>query len=66
MKNSEVDSWIEQLNRCECLSEIEAKTLCENVREILINEDNVQNVLTPVTVRPHNYVPIYIFILTRI
>lgn len=51
MKLSELDRWIEQLKRCECLSEVEVKTLCEKAREILIEESNVQNVSSPITVR---------------
>lgn len=55
MKSTDVDGWIEQLKRCECLSEIEAKTLCDKVREILLNEDNVQTVLTPITVSERTF-----------
>lgn len=42
---------IEQLIRCEPISEEEVKRLCIKAREILIEEANVQIVDSPVTVR---------------
>ena len=42
---------IEQLLRCEPISEEEVKRLCIKAREILIEEANVQVVDSPVTVR---------------
>ncbi len=42
---------IEKLKRCELISELEVKTLCSKAREILVEESNVQQVDTPVTVR---------------
>jgi hypothetical protein len=42
---------IEQLQRCEPITEEEVKLLCEKAREILIEEGNVQHVDSPVTVR---------------
>lgn len=50
MSETELDSWIEQLERCEYLSEIEVKVLCERAREIMIEEDNVQSISAPVTI----------------
>lgn len=41
---------IEQLIRCEPISEEQVKTLCIKAREILIEEANVQVVDSPVTV----------------
>jgi hypothetical protein len=43
---------IEQLTRCEPISEEQVKRLCIKAREILIEESNVQIVDAPVTVRP--------------
>lgn len=50
MSEAELDSWIEQLERCQYLNEIEVKMLCERAREILIEEDNVQSISAPVTI----------------
>jgi hypothetical protein len=41
---------IEQLNRCEPISEEQVKRLCLKAREILIEEANVQHIDSPVTV----------------
>ena len=41
---------IEQLRRCEPISEQQVKDLCLKAREILIEEGNVQYVDSPVTV----------------
>lgn len=43
---------IEQLTRCEPISEEQVKRLCFKAREILIEEANVQPVNSPVTVSP--------------
>lgn len=50
MTISNPDKWIEQLMRCEPLSETDMKTLCERVRSILIEESNIQPVSSPVTI----------------
>ena len=42
---------IEQLNRCEPISEEDVKRLCIKAREVLIEEANVQAVDAPVTVQ---------------
>ena len=42
---------IEQLRRCEIISELDVKQLCLKAREILAEESNVQRIDTPVTVR---------------
>jgi len=47
---SSLDKQIECLRRCEYISEIEVKELCEKAKEILIEEANVQRVDSPVTV----------------
>ena len=46
----DIDQWIEQLKKCEYIKEGEVKTLCQRAKEILIEESNVQNVESPVTV----------------
>lgn len=45
-----LDSWIEKLRRVEHLEEHEMKQLCSMVKDILIEESNVQPVKSPVTV----------------
>ncbi|CAF2028654.1 hypothetical protein Bca4012_080413 [Brassica carinata] len=46
---SDLDRQIEQLKRCEPLSESEVKSLCLKAMEILVEESNVQRVDAPVT-----------------
>ena len=46
---SDLDKWIEQLKKCESLTEKEVKSLCEKAVEILVEESNVQRVDAPVT-----------------
>lgn len=50
MSESDLDSWIEQLRRCEYLNEMQVKVLCEKACDILVEEDNVQSVDPPVTI----------------
>ncbi|CAN6439271.1 unnamed protein product [Victoria cruziana] len=45
-----VDSQISQLMQCKPLSEPEVRTLCEKAKEILMEENNVQPVKSPVTI----------------
>lgn len=45
-----VDGWIEKVRGCNHLSEVELKQLCDMVKEILLEESNVQPVNSPVTV----------------
>ncbi|XP_059809304.1 serine/threonine-protein phosphatase 4 catalytic subunit B isoform X3 [Hypanus sabinus] len=47
---SDLDRQIEQLRRCELIKENEVKALCAKAREILVEESNVQQVDSPVTV----------------
>jgi len=47
---SDIDRQIEQLRRCEFISEAEVKALCQKAREILMEESNVQRVDAPVTI----------------
>ncbi|KAJ3077104.1 Serine/threonine-protein phosphatase PP-X isozyme 2 [Podochytrium sp. JEL0797] len=50
MSTSNLDSQIEQLKRCEPISEQQVRELCLKAREILIEESNVQKVDAPVTI----------------
>jgi len=54
----DVDQCIEKLLRCEIIDELAVKYVCEKVKEILIEESNVQPVRAPVTVvgDVHGYV----------
>lgn len=38
------------MKKCEYIKESEVKSLCQRAKEILIEESNVQNVESPVTV----------------
>ena len=48
--SKELDSWIEQLKECKPLQENHIKYLCEQAKDILSKESNVQEVKCPVTV----------------
>lgn len=48
--DTRLDRQIEQLKRCETITEAEVKQLCLQAREILVEEGNVQYVDSPVTV----------------
>ena len=45
-----IDKWLENLKGGKCLNERELKTLCDKVKEILIEESNVQPVCAPVII----------------
>eukprot|EP00741_Cyanophora_paradoxa_P011775 tig00020563_g11379.t1 len=47
---------IEQVRKCEYLSENDLKKLCEGVKELLLEESNVQPVSSPVTIPDTNYI----------
>jgi len=47
---TEIDAWIVKVNNCGHLEESELKLLCDRVKEILMEESNVQPVHSPVTV----------------
>ncbi|KAK9358412.1 hypothetical protein LIPSTDRAFT_5342 [Lipomyces starkeyi NRRL Y-11557] len=44
------DEWLEITKKCQYLPENEMKQLCEMVKELLMEESNIQPVSTPVTV----------------
>uniref|UniRef100_A0A7S3JV04 Serine/threonine-protein phosphatase n=1 Tax=Aureoumbra lagunensis TaxID=44058 RepID=A0A7S3JV04_9STRA len=46
----EIDQAIEKLRHCEVLAEEDVRILCENAKEILVDEGNVQRVTAPVTI----------------
>mmetsp|Transcript_10887 Transcript_10887/g.14174 ORF Transcript_10887/g.14174 Transcript_10887/m.14174 type:complete len:305 (+) Transcript_10887:206-1120(+) len=45
-----IDQWIETLKKGECIEEHDLKKLCNQVKELLVEESNVQPVSSPVTV----------------
>ncbi|KAF8335794.1 Metallo-dependent phosphatase-like protein [Cantharellus anzutake] len=50
VSTNDPDKWIAQLLECKHLSEPDMRSLCERVRNILMEESNIQPVSTPVTV----------------
>jgi serine/threonine-protein phosphatase 4 catalytic subunit len=46
----DLDRYIEQLKKCELILETHVKQICEKAKEILINEENVIYLNTPITV----------------
>jgi diadenosine tetraphosphatase ApaH/serine/threonine PP2A family protein phosphatase len=47
---SNPDEWIETLKKCKYLPEQDLKLLCDMVKELLLEESNVQPVAAPVTI----------------
>ena len=47
---SDVDAWIATLRKCEVIDENLVKKLCQMAVEILVEESNVQNISSPVTI----------------
>mmetsp|Transcript_5603 Transcript_5603/g.8723 ORF Transcript_5603/g.8723 Transcript_5603/m.8723 type:complete len:309 (+) Transcript_5603:33-959(+) len=50
VSEGDMDAWIEKVRKCQHLTERELKMLCDRVREILMEESNVQPVHSPVIV----------------
>ena len=50
MAYADLNAQIEQLKRCEYIKEAEVKALCNKVKEILMEESNVQIIESPVTI----------------
>ncbi len=48
---NDVDKQIDQLRKCDYISEAEVKGLCQRAMEILMEESNVQRVDPPVIVK---------------
>ncbi|EPE07684.1 serine threonine-protein phosphatase ppe1 [Ophiostoma piceae UAMH 11346] len=47
---SSLDEWLEEAKQCHYLPEAVMKQLCEMVKEVLMEESNIQPVSTPVTI----------------
>lgn len=45
-----LDEWLEEAKQCHYLPESVMKELCEMVKEVLMEESNIQPVVTPVTI----------------
>jgi serine/threonine-protein phosphatase 6 catalytic subunit len=45
-----LDSYIEQLKGAGCLPERDVRRVCEAIKEILVEESNIQPVSAPITV----------------
>jgi serine/threonine-protein phosphatase PP1-1 len=45
-----LDEWLEEAKQCHYLPEHVMKQLCEMVKEVLMEESNIQPVVTPVTI----------------
>ncbi|KNC86889.1 serine/threonine-protein phosphatase 4 catalytic subunit [Sphaeroforma arctica JP610] len=50
VSNGDLDRQIETLRNCELIREAEVKLICAKAREILVEESNVQQVSSPVTI----------------
>ena len=50
MSQNDIDNWLETVKEGTILPERELRILCEKVKEILIEESNVQPVKAPVTI----------------
>ena len=48
---SEIDKYTEKLLKCECITEKEVKILCEKAKELLVKEENVIFLDSPITDR---------------
>ena len=48
--SNNLDKQIEQLRKCQYITEIEVKLLCEKAKEIFIEESNVQKIVAPLTI----------------
>ncbi|KDN64037.1 putative calcineurin-like phosphoesterase [Colletotrichum sublineola] len=48
--NAGLDEWLEEAKQCHYLPERAMKELCELVKEVLMEESNIQPVCTPVTI----------------
>lgn len=46
----DVDKWLETVESGKCIEEKEFRKLCEKVKDLLIEEPNIQPVQTPVTI----------------
>lgn len=49
-RNQDLDRQIALLKSCECIKEAEVRDLCNLAREILLDESNIQNISSPITI----------------
>ena len=49
-RNSDLDRQIAVLKSCECIKESEVRDLCNMARDILLEESNIKNISSPITV----------------
>jgi serine/threonine-protein phosphatase 4 catalytic subunit len=47
---SNLDENIATLRRCECIKEAEVRELCNKARDIFLEESNIQEISSPITV----------------
>ena len=47
---SSLDENIETLRKCECIKEAEVRELCNKARDIFLEESNIQQIHSPITV----------------
>jgi len=47
---SSLDENIETLRRCECIKEADVRELCNKARDIFLEESNIQQIQSPITV----------------
>jgi hypothetical protein len=60
--NAELDKYIEKLKKCEYIQDDKAvKKLCEKAKELLMKEENIIYLYSPITVR--NIIIIYRFVV---
>ena len=60
--NAELDKYIEKLKKCEYIQDDKAvKKLCEKAKELLMKEENLIYLYSPITVR--NIIIIYRFVV---
>ena len=50
MSSKDIDQWLETIKNGTILSELNLRLMCEKVKEILIEESNVQPVAAPVVI----------------
>jgi hypothetical protein len=46
----DIDFCIEKLEQGKLLTEFETKYICEKVRELLLDESNIQEISSPITI----------------
>ena len=49
-KHADLDRQISLLKSCECIKESEVRDLCNMARDILMEESNIQNISSPITI----------------